>query len=98
MTAPKKTASSSPSAKKLGNLDRFGKRSVGKQAAQPKDGPRAARMASVETRPNINDLAATQPLATVKARLSEFVERVHKYRERITITRNGVPVAVLVDP
>jgi prevent-host-death family protein len=38
----------------------------------------------------------TLPLATVKARLSEFVDRVHGQQDRIVITRNGRPAAVLV--
>ena len=47
-------------------------------------------------KPDIDELASTLPLATVKARLSEMVDRVNAYRDRITITRNGVPVAVLL--
>lgn len=38
----------------------------------------------------------TQPLRTVKDRLSEFVDRVQREHDRITITRNGVPAAVLI--
>ena len=38
----------------------------------------------------------TEPLRTVKDRLSEFVERVHREHERVTITRNGIPTAVLI--
>jgi antitoxin YefM len=40
----------------------------------------------------------SRPGTTVKARFSEFVDRVHVYRERIVVTRNGVPVAVLINP
>lgn len=40
----------------------------------------------------------TQPLAEVKNRLSEFVERVSAQHDRVTITRNGRPAAVLVSP
>jgi antitoxin YefM len=58
----------------------------------------AKRSASTAKRTDIHELAATQPLATVKTRFSEFVDRVHRYRERIVVTRNGVPVAVLIDP
>ena len=39
---------------------------------------------------------ATEALRTVKDRLSEFVERVQREHERVTITRNGVPAAVLI--
>lgn len=40
----------------------------------------------------------TQSLAEVKNRLSEYVERVSSQHERVTITRNGRPAAVLVSP
>jgi prevent-host-death family protein len=40
----------------------------------------------------------TQSLAEVKNRLSEFVERVSSQHDRVTITRNGRPAAVLVSP
>lgn len=38
------------------------------------------------------------PLAEIKNRLSEFVERVASQHDRVTITRNGRPAAVLVSP
>ena len=38
------------------------------------------------------------PLADVKNRLSEVVEKVASQHDRVTITRNGRPVAVLVSP
>jgi len=40
----------------------------------------------------------TEPLATTKAELSALVDEVHRTHERVTITRNGVPVAVLMAP
>ena len=40
----------------------------------------------------------TLPLATVKARLSEVVDRVANRHERVTLTRNGRPAAVLISP
>lgn len=40
----------------------------------------------------------TLPLADVKNRLSEVVERVASENDRVTITRNGRPAAVLVSP
>jgi antitoxin YefM len=43
-------------------------------------------------------MAETLPLAEVKARLSEIVERVLRGQERVVITRNGRPAAVLVSP
>lgn len=41
---------------------------------------------------------STEPLRTVKDRLSEFVDRVQKEHDRVTITRNGTPAAVLISP
>jgi prevent-host-death family protein len=38
----------------------------------------------------------TLPLATVKARFSEIVDRVARQQDRVTVTRNGQPAAVLV--
>lgn len=38
------------------------------------------------------------PLAEIKARLSEIVDRVEGHHERITLTRNGRPAAILVSP
>lgn len=40
----------------------------------------------------------TTSLATVKARLSAFVDSVDGTHERIVITRNGEPAAVLISP
>ncbi len=40
----------------------------------------------------------TLPLSTVKARLSELVDRVEQQAERIIVTRNGRPAAVLMSP
>jgi antitoxin YefM len=40
----------------------------------------------------------TLPLSTVKARLSELVDRVEQEDDRIVVTRNGRPAAVLVSP
>jgi antitoxin YefM len=38
------------------------------------------------------------PLAEIKARLSEIVDRIENQHERITLTRNGRPAAVLISP
>ncbi len=38
----------------------------------------------------------TLPLADVRARLSAIVDEVERTAERVTITRNGVPVVVLM--
>lgn len=41
-------------------------------------------------------MAKTLPLSEVKAKLSEVIEEIATTQERITVTRNGRPVAVLV--
>lgn len=40
----------------------------------------------------------TLPLAEIKAHLSEVVDRVESRHERVTLTRNGRPAAVLISP
>ena len=40
----------------------------------------------------------TLPLAEIKARLSEIVDRVERRHERVTLTKNGRPAAVLISP
>lgn len=37
-----------------------------------------------------------EPLRTVRDRLSEFVDRVQREHERVVITKNGRPAAVLI--
>ena len=41
---------------------------------------------------------STESLRTVKDRFSEFVERVERHHERVVVTRNGKPAAVLLSP
>ena len=41
-------------------------------------------------------MSETLPLASVKARFSEIVDRVAREQDRVIVTRNGQPVAVLV--
>ncbi|MFT3852793.1 MAG: type II toxin-antitoxin system Phd/YefM family antitoxin [Ilumatobacteraceae bacterium] len=41
-------------------------------------------------------MSETLPLAEVKAKLSEMVDRVEHTHDRITVTRNGRPAAVLI--
>jgi prevent-host-death family protein len=41
-------------------------------------------------------MSETLPLATVKARFSEIVDRVSRQQDRVIVTRNGQPAAVLV--
>jgi prevent-host-death family protein len=38
----------------------------------------------------------TLPLAAVKARFSELVDRVERQQDRVIVTRNGKPAAVLI--
>ncbi|MCU0270620.1 MAG: type II toxin-antitoxin system Phd/YefM family antitoxin [Acidimicrobiales bacterium] len=40
----------------------------------------------------------TEPLRTVRDKLSEYVDRVEQHHDRVVITRNGRPAAVLVSP
>jgi len=41
---------------------------------------------------------ATLPLAEVKKRLSEMVDRVEHHHERVVVTKRGRPAAVLLSP
>jgi antitoxin YefM len=43
-------------------------------------------------------MSETLPLAQVKAKFSEMVDRVEHTHDRITVTRNGRPAAVLISP
>jgi prevent-host-death family protein len=40
----------------------------------------------------------TLPLATVKAQLSSLIDQVEHTHQRVVITRNGKPAAVLISP
>jgi antitoxin YefM len=46
----------------------------------------------------ITGVMSTESLATVKATLSEVVDRVEKYHERVIITRRGREAAVILSP
>jgi len=39
-----------------------------------------------------------ESLREVRSRFSEFLERVNSHHERVVITRNGSPAAVLISP
>lgn len=41
-------------------------------------------------------MSETLSLATVKARFSELVDRVQRQQDRVVVTRNGKPAAVLI--
>ena len=43
-------------------------------------------------------MSETLPLATVKSKFSEMVDRVEHTHDRIIVTRNGRPAAVLMSP
>jgi antitoxin YefM len=43
-------------------------------------------------------MSDTLPLAVVKAKFSEMVDRIEQQHDRITVTRNGHPAAVLISP
>jgi antitoxin YefM len=43
-------------------------------------------------------MSDTMPLSSVKAHLSEIVDRVEGQHDRVVVTRNGTPAAVLVSP
>lgn len=41
-------------------------------------------------------MVRTLPLSEVKDHLSEVIDQVHREHDRVVVTRNGVPAAVLV--
>jgi antitoxin YefM len=43
-------------------------------------------------------MSETLPLSSVKAHLSELVDRVEGQQDRVVVTRNGKPAAVLISP
>ncbi|HWE67135.1 MAG TPA: type II toxin-antitoxin system Phd/YefM family antitoxin [Acidimicrobiales bacterium] len=43
-------------------------------------------------------MTETLPLAHIKAHLSEIVDRVEFQHDRVVLTRNGRPAAILVSP
>jgi prevent-host-death family protein len=43
-------------------------------------------------------MSDTLSLAAVKARFSELVDRVERQQDRVIVTRNGKPSAVLISP
>jgi antitoxin YefM len=43
-------------------------------------------------------MSDTLPLAEIKAHLSEIVERVEREHDRVVLTRNGRPAAVIMSP
>jgi antitoxin YefM len=42
-------------------------------------------------------MSETMSLAAVKARFSELVDRVERQQDRVIVTRNGKPAAVLIN-
>ena len=43
-------------------------------------------------------MTETMSLAAVKARFSELIDRVERQQDRVVVTRNGKPAAVLISP
>ena len=43
-------------------------------------------------------MSETLPLSSVKSHLSELVDRVVEQHDRVVVTRNGKPAAVLISP
>lgn len=43
-------------------------------------------------------MSETLPLAQIKAHLSEIVDRVEQQHDRVVLTRNGRPAAVIMSP
>ena len=43
-------------------------------------------------------MSETLPLAEIKAHLSEIVDRVEREHERVVLTRNGRPAAIIMSP
>ena len=41
---------------------------------------------------------SSESLRTVRDRFSEFIDRVQTYHERVVVTKNGTPAAVLISP
>jgi prevent-host-death family protein len=41
---------------------------------------------------------STESLRTVRDHFSEFVDRVRSHHERVVVTKNGTPAAVLISP
>ena len=41
---------------------------------------------------------SSESLRTVRDRFSEFIERVQAQHERVVVTKNGTPAAVLISP
>ena len=43
-------------------------------------------------------MSETLPLAEIKAHLSEIIDRVEREHDRVVLTRNGRPAAVILSP
>lgn len=41
---------------------------------------------------------SSESLRSVRDHFSEFIERVQKHHERVVVTKNGAPAAVLISP
>jgi antitoxin YefM len=61
-------------------------------------GPRARSSTSRRKVVRILTMSEAIPFTEVKAHLSELVDRVWREHDRVVVTRNGRPVAVLISP
>jgi antitoxin YefM len=66
---------------------------VATRALQPSDHDGPAYMVTM-----IVVMPETLPLAEIKAHLSEIVDRVEREHDRVVLTRNGRPAAVILSP
>lgn len=63
------------------------------------DGPFAVSRASgITSLTKSLVMSTTLSLSEIKARLSEVVDQVAREHDRVVLTRNGVPAAVLISP
>jgi antitoxin YefM len=61
-----------------------------------RDGQAVSQWRVREHMTTIMVMSETLPLASVKARFSELVDRVQRQQDRVVVTRNGQPAAVLI--
>jgi prevent-host-death family protein len=60
--------------------------------------PTPGGLPNATDRGTIVTMTTTDSLRNVKDRFSEFVDRVDREHERVVVTRNGRPAAVLISP
>jgi antitoxin YefM len=65
---------------------------------QPRPDDRERDTQELEDMTIIIVMSETLPLAEIKAHLSEIVDRIEREHDRVTLTRNGRPAAVILSP